>query len=310
MKKIISSLIVLSILNISCSNKTEEKTQNIIPKEDIPIVVGIGKILPKDGITLLSVKESNKVIKILKKVGDTVSSGDVLFEMEITSQGLQFEAAKAALNSTKESNQTTKFDLNIAENKLKELEQIFKTSKKLKLQKAETQQQVFLDSIAFIQQKEIVKQLAQKIKAENAIMNEKNIKIKESEWNIKNQKYQVLQDGVLIRFDLNLGEIINANENFGELANTENLVIKAEVDELYASKIKVGQTVEIVAVGQTNTIAHGEISFVGSSLQNKSILYETNGEGSDRRVRHFTVTISKKESELLINQKVECKIKI
>lgn len=310
MKKIINSFLVLSFVLFSCSEKENESKGKQNVTEVVSTVVGIGKVLPKDGIIPLSVSQTNQVVSLYKKLGDSVQKNELIFKMKSVSEDIDVELAKSNLQSSLDKNKANAMDLEIAQTKLNELKQIFLTSKKLYNQKAETKQKVFLDSIAYIQQIQVVNQVKLNNIANIQSEKEKNIQLKSSINKLENQEFRALQSGVLIRFDVALGQVLSSNSVFGELAEISDLVVEGEVDELYASDIKLGQEVDIFLVGQSKSIAKGTISFVGTSLQNKSILYETIGEGSDRRVRRFTVTIPNSNRSLLINQKVECKIKI
>ncbi|WP_177765518.1 efflux RND transporter periplasmic adaptor subunit [Flavobacterium sp. I3-2] len=310
MKKIISSLFILSFLFLSCSDKEKESKSIENSQEKISTVVGIGKVLPKNGIIPLSISQTNQVVALYKKMGDTVQAGELIFKMKAVSENLDVQLAKSSLQATLDKNKASAVDYEIEQIKLNELKQLFLTSKKLYNQKAETKQKVYLDSIAYVQQLQKVNQSKLNKVANNELMNEKEVQLKTALNKLNEQEFRALQSGILIRFDVALGQVLTANSIFGELAELSDLVIEGEVDELYASDIKTGQEVEIYLVGQNTMIAKGTISFAASSLQNKSIIYETIGEGSDRRVRRFTVAISNENKSLLINQKVECKIKI
>ena len=308
MKKIISSFLVLSFILFSCSDKKEDQVKTT--QQVVTSVVGIGKVLPKEGIIPLSVSQTNQVVALYKKMGDSVQAGEIIFKMKSVSEDLEVNLAESNLTATIEKNKANAVDLQIAKTKLSELKQIFSTSKSLYNQGAETKQKVFLDSIAYAQQLQLINQLSLLNSYDKQLVNEKNIQLNSSKINLNNQEFRALESGVLMRLDVTLGQVLAANSVFGELGDPTNLVIEGEVDELYAADIKIGQQVDIFAVGQNKLLAKGTLSFVGASLQNKSILYETIGEGSDRRVRRFTVTLDKESKSLLINQKVECKIKL
>lgn len=295
---------------MSCSDKEKESKSIENSQEKISTVVGIGKVLPKNGIIPLSISQTNQVVALYKKMGDTVQAGELIFKMKAVSENLDVQLAKSSLQATLDKNKASAVDYEIEQIKLNELKQLFLTSKKLYNQKAETKQKVYLDSIAYVQQLQKVNQSKLNKVANNELMNEKEVQLKTALNKLNEQEFRALQSGILIRFDVALGQVLTANSIFGELAELSDLVIEGEVDELYASDIKTGQKVEIYLVGQNTMIAKGTISFAASSLQNKSIIYETIGEGSDRRVRRFTVAISNENKSLLINQKVECKIKI
>lgn len=308
MKKIISSVFLTTLIVTSCTNKKTDENTKTIQEAPITQVVGIGKVLPKGGIVELSLTQSNKVIKLYKQVGDTVRNGDVIFEMESVGEKLQVEQAKAALQTANKNYNANQYDIRLAELKLASLKKEYETSKQLYKKKAETGQKVFQDSIAYREQLAIVKQQKEILQAEASGLNEKKVAIKSSQLAVSNQSFKAIQEGILVRFDVALGSILPANFSFGDLAPLTDLVVEGELDELYANQIKLGQKVSLVLVGQTSEIASGKIIFVGTSLQNKSIIYETVGEASDRRVRRFTVQIEKGQQSLLINQKVECKI--
>lgn len=305
MKKIISSAFLASILLVSCGGNKDDV--NITPV-DPEFVVGIGKVLPEGGIVNLSVTSPSKVVKIYKQLGDQVKEGDVLFDMEAVSEKLQVDQSKASLYSAEENIKALSIDINSAELKLAKLKKDYETSKRLLVNKAETPQKVFQDSIAYMEQKLTLDRQKQNFLAQKAALNEQRIALNTKQVAVNDKSFKALQDGILIRYDISVGTVLNANSVFGELAPLTDLVIEGELDELYANRLALGQNVELNLVGQTDVIAKGKLDFVGSSLQNKSIIYETIGEASDRRVRRFTVKITEGANLLLINQKVECKI--
>lgn len=305
MKKIISSAFLASILLVSCGGNKDDV--NITPV-DPEFVVGIGKVLPEGGIVNLSVTSPGKVVKIYKQLGDQVKEGDVLFDMEAVSEKLQVDQSKASLYSAEENIKALSIDINSAELKLAKLKKDYETSKRLLVNKAETPQKVFQDSIAYMEQKLTLDRQKQNFLAQKAALNEQRIALNTKQVAVNDKSFKALQDGILIRYDISVGTVLNANSVFGELAPLTDLVIEGELDELYANRLALGQNVELNLVGQTDIIAKGKLDFVGSSLQNKSIIYETIGEANDRRVRRFTVKITEGANLLLINQKVECKI--
>jgi len=309
MKKIINSTVLIALFLASCGENKEQATQQIAPLL-VTSVVGIGKVLPLGGITELSVQQSNRVVKLFKQLGDTVRAGEVLFLLEADKQNIQVQQSQVSLQAATEQWKAANYDIDLAQLKLADLRKEWEISKQLFAKKAETAQKVFQDSIAYHQQLAVYQQKIQAQKAQQTALNEQKLTLENSKIAQQDQSYKALQDGILIRFDVTLGSVLAANTTFGELAPLTNYIVEGELDEYYAPLIKEGQSVAIVLVGQTEVVANGILSFVGAGLQNKSILYETIGEGSDRRVRRFTVKITDGQEHLLINQKVECKINL
>jgi len=307
MKKIINSLLIATILIVACGKEKEKKAAPVTTTE-ITSFVGIGKVMPEAGVLNLTVDQAVKVTKLNKKLGDTVQNGSVLFDTEAITQQLQLEQATANYNSTKATNGINEAEIKQAQLKLAELKNKYDVSKRLYNQKAETKQQLVVDSLAYLQQQQVIKQLQQEQIANNAKLEEQNVQVKAATVDLASKKYTAAQDGILTVFDVQVGEILQPNTSFGEIASRSELIVEAEMDEFYANEIKLGQKVQISLVGQSNVIAEGIVSFIGLGLQNKSILYETIGEANDRRVRRFNVRITKDAEKLLINQKVECKV--
>ena len=307
MKKIINSLVLASVILISCG-KDKDKEVAPITTAEITSYVGIGKVVPENGVLILTVDTPSKITKIHKKLGDKVFKGDVLFETEAVTQQLQLEQATASYQATKADNAIIGAEIKQAQLKLAELKNQYLVSKRLYNQKAETKQKLVVDSLAYLQQQQVVKQLQNKQNADNKRLEEQNIQVKAAKIDVASKQFTAAQDGVLTVFDVQVGEILQPNTSFGELASNSELIVQAEMDEFYANEIQENQKVEISLVGQTAVIAKGEVSFVGLGLQNKSILYETIGEANDRRVRRFNVRITEGTDKLLINQKVECKL--
>lgn len=308
MKKIINSSILGILILASCGDENKKASVEDITTAPVTTIIGIGKVLPENGIVMLSVSQPSKIIQLHKRLGDTVQKGDILFELEAAKEDIQVDLAKAANDAAQGEYKAAQQQINIEKIKLASLKKIFETSRKLYAVNAETREQLHQDSTAYYQQKAFIKEKELSVQAQYTALQEKNLDIKSAKVAVQDKHYKALQDGTLIRFDITLGEIINANNTFGELAPNKPLVIEGELDEFYAEKIKIGQQVQISLTGQSNIIATGTIQYVGSSLQNKSIIYETVGEGQDRRVRRFTVQLTTGQDQLLINQKVECKI--
>jgi len=310
MKKIINKITLLSIgLFIASCGTQEKKNEQDTPDIAAPqAIVGIGKVVPQDGIVMLSVTQSNKVTRIHKGLGDTVRRGDILFEMEAIDEELNLNRSQSTLRTAEANAKVNEYDIKRAEIKLAELKKEYETSRRLYEKNAETAQKLTKDSVAYFDQLALIQQYRQQLNVQHAMVNERQADVRINSNKVAQQYFKVLQEGVITRLDISLGEVLTPNNTFGELASLSDLVIEGELDEFYATQLQLGQQVEITLVGQSTVIAKGTISYVGAGLQNKSILYETRAEASDRRVRRFTVKITENMNALLINQKVECKI--
>jgi len=313
MKKIINNLFwLLALFLIACggNSKPEEpiNPQTII--DSATEVIGIGKVLPKGGIIELSALSSGIVEQIAITEGDTILNGALMVQLKAEEQQLATAESYAQLATQQAKTETSKLDLKSAGIKLDELHGIYQTSKKLNAAGAETQEVVNADYTAFRQQEQEVAKAEQQLRIDNRLEIELNEKIKMAQLSVTDREIRAPRDGIVLSMDLKQGQVVQPNQVFGEFAALGEKIIECEVDELYADRIKEGNAVSIYPVGSNKSIASGTVVTIGVALQNKSILYESVGEGADRRVRKLIITISKKDKELLINDKVECRISL
>lgn len=313
MKKNTNSLFfaVLVLMLSACGSKDKKAETKVSPEQVIAQakeVISVGKILPKDGIIELSSTVTGTIEELAVKAGDSVKKGDLLMALRAEEEQLAAGESRAQVASQVAKNAADAHEVELATLKLQELTSKYETSKMLAEKGAETREVLNTDYTNYKQQLEKVAQAKKVLKANAQTLQELRQRQQLSGLNLNNRKIKAPADGVILSMDVRSGQILPANTAFGELAPSGELVAECEVDELYAGKVKLGQRVLIYPISNASAVAEGTISFVGASLQDKSILYEKIGEGTDRRVRRITVTISKSERPLLINDKVECKI--
>lgn len=295
----------------ACGGADEKEKAPVKPEQVIAEareVISVGKILPEAGIVSLSATITGNIEKIQVKAGDSVKKGDLILRLTAEAEQLTASESQAQVAAQVARNAADAYEVRAAELKLKELQSRYETSRALVEKGAETQEVLQTDYTNYHQQLQKVAQAKQTVKANAGTLNELRQRQRMSNLSLSDRQIKAPSDGVILNMDVRQGQVLQANTIFAELAPAGALVAECEVDELYASKIKLGQRVLIYPTSNAKPVASGEISFVGASLQDKSILYEKIGEGTDRRVRRMTVKISRMDRPLLINDKVECKI--
>lgn len=301
---------MLAIFLFACGGESEQK-ETIDPQTIIDSateVIGIGKVLPKEGIIALSGLNSGVVERIAIKEGDTVLKGALMVQLNAEEEQIAAAENYAQLSTQQAKIETNRLNLRSAEIKLNELNGIYLTSKKLNAAGAETLEMVNADYTALKQQEQEVAKAEQQLRIDKKLEVELNQKIKMAQLSVADREIRAPRDGIILTLNLKEGQVLQPNQVFGEFAALGEKIIECEVDELYADKIKQGDSVLIYPVGSNKSIASGVVLTIGVALQNKSILYESPGEGVDRRVRKLIISISKTDKELLLNDKVECKI--
>lgn len=311
MKKITNSLLVWPIILLwACGGQKEEP---VLPNPQQVIqaateVVGIGKIMPVDGILELSSLTSGQVLSIPVKEGDTVEKGAILLTLDAKEEQVDLAENIAKLNTQKAKSASDAFLIKSEEIKLKDLQNKYLTSKKLQSEGAETLEVLNSDYTAFVQQQQELAKSKQQLQINRKLEQELQGSIKKAQLSTHDRTIRASKTGVVLSLSAKIGQLLPSNVAFGEFAALGNPVIECEVDELYANRVKLGNKVNIYAMGDTTILATGLVDQLATSLQNKSILYDNVGEGSDRRVRRLTIKLTQSHKNLLINDKVECKI--
>jgi HlyD family secretion protein len=171
-------------------------------------------------------------------------------------------------------------------------------------------QQVFDDS------KAAMEGLKEDLATNDANIAQQESKLKEIEADIayaqtlvNRKKVTAPVKGTILNLNLKLGSIINSNESFGDFAPEGPFVAIGEIDEMFAQKLRLGQSAYIREQGGTDTISTGKVYFMSPYLKKKSLFSDRPDNLEDRRVREVRVLLDDK-SNVLIGTRVECVIDI
>ena len=315
MKKIINNLSILLLavtFFYSCSSEKKEKENNKSNEQilqEVTEVKAIGKIISADDYAIISSSTSGKIRNIFVKEGDSVLKNQLLFELESGNSSLEIEQAIAQLYSLRAQNKIFSDDIAKAEVYVQELKSKYETSKALYSKNAETKEKLETDYSNLQQQEATLRGLRQNLSAQRLTESEQQIQINKARNSNADLKVKASVSGIIADLTAKLGQGIVSAEELGKIINIENPIVEAEVDELFANDIKIGQKVIITPVGRLDTIGTGEVYYTNPILSNKSILYETANESEDRRVRKIKIKLEK-GNNLTINAKVDCSIRI
>lgn len=287
----------------------ERNIDSLSRPENITIVAAIAKVEPESGFIDLAAEVSGIVAEIYKKEGDKVKEGEALFRLDEQDQALEVASARQDVVSQQSRIEAGRADVRQYEASLKEKEEDLAITKRLAATGADTRQNLATKE----KETETVRANLQSARAQlNVALSDLEAlkhKLSQAQRNAKNRVVRAKQDGTLVSFGVKTGSAVNALEPFGQLASTDALVLHGEIDEMFADRVSVGQSVAVNYVGSSEIIGRGEITYLSQILENKSLFYEKTGETTDRRVRRFKASIAS-GNPLLINAKVECKIKV
>lgn len=302
---------ILSLTFYSCrqDNRAGSNSVEVDTLQRIHTVVAIGKVVPAKGWMVLASEFSGIVQEILVKEGEQVKQGQVLIKLGDNDASLSLRQSEIELRSRQADNQSLYQDLRREELKLAELKAIYETSLSLYEKNAETKEKMESDRFSMEQQLRIIAALENKARAEKFKEEEQTVAVEKARRQYNERSVRAVRAGVVSEMDVKLGQTVNVDEELGRLVNLDELIVEAEVDELFADRVQLGQQVTFFSLGNRKLIGTGEILYISPTLMNKSILYETANEGEDRRVRRIKIRPTNVE-DMLINTKLECQIKI
>jgi multidrug resistance efflux pump len=308
-------LVLLAITFIAGCGRPEIETNDnsqknkTLAENKASLIVAVGKVEPENEIVKLSAQSGGIVKSVNKKDGDKILQGELLVQLDD-------DIEQSKINEKRMQIQSQRNQIDIEESQLREAEinlfnkkSLFSKNKRLVETGAETQQG--LDDLATeIKVLEVsLEGLKAKIQLANNKLNELIAQLKTVEMEAEKKRFKAPDNGILLDITVNNGESVDQYATYAEFASKGSLIVRAEVDELFSSQVKIGQKVEIVYTGSDKIIATGEILMVSPYLKKKSLFSEKANDQEDRRVREIRISI-KDGSNLIINSKVECKIKL
>ncbi|WDF67546.1 HlyD family efflux transporter periplasmic adaptor subunit [Sphingobacterium oryzagri] len=284
-----------------------ETTETMLAK--VNTVVAIGKVVPANGYEWLASPVSGLVKEVMVKEGDHVDAGEVVIKLSEQTAPLAVDLSKVQLERMLAQNKSSQSSIQEEQLKLAELREKYETSHTLYAKNAETREKMQADSNAWKQQEQRLLSVQQDIKATAVDQKAQRINIRKAE-----EDYQALQvrasgSGTIVELLAEVGQSVTPSTTLGRVANTDSLLVEAEVDELFVDRVNIGQSVSFFAVGSKRAVGTGKIVYVSPTLMDKSMLYESANEGDDRRVRRLKIKPDRSDG-LLINAKVDCQINI
>jgi len=298
------------LLLFSCG--TEEKSTNeATPVTPLTVneVVALGRIEPESQIVALAGEVSGIISEINIQEGDSAGKGEVIVTLRHEIEAAQLQLAKeqyqtqlAQIKSDQLTVERAEIDLSNQANTLKRLQSLTKDL-------AETQQTLDDSESVFQQQKLQVDQLKQVVILNQRKLSELQAGIQQAEA-VLSQKFIIApQDGRVLRLDVIEGDAVTGGAEIGDFAPTSPTSAICEVDELFATKVEVGQLAYVRLFGESEKLASGRVVKVGPYLKQKSLFTDKAGESEDRRVREARIVLDNAD-ELLYNTRVECVIDI
>jgi multidrug resistance efflux pump len=309
-------ILLTAVMISSCGKKTDENT---IPELSAPsvnpvqvsvrIVVGTGRVEPAGEIISLASPTGGIVERIFKNEGDNVKKDEPLIKLEDRLEGLRADQLRWQVAS-----QRTEVDLSVisqkqTEIKLENRNRYLESTRNLQKKGAETSQN--LDDLETEVNNLKMEAEAARVKVDQARsrLRELEAQLGYAQAEVERKTLKAPSDGILLSLDAREGASINQFGTYGDFAPAGPVIVRAEIDELFADRLAQGQQAEIRYVGSDSTIATGRVIYLSQWLKKKSLFTQRAGDQEDRLVREVKVSLDK-GSSLILNSRVECVIKV
>ncbi len=290
---------------------TASKSDGIIP--DTPTVihkmVGIARIEPPEKIITINAESAGYVREVQFKENQRVQKGDILLILDATVEQAQLQQARSRVPAQKDAIIAANATLASLQVKLTNARNTYERNLRLLQGNAATTQQV--DDSRFN-----LEDLEKQVAAQQASIAQQQSRLREIEADIN--YYQMLVErriiraplsGIFLSSNVKPGNYVTNATVLGEFAIEGPYQAITEVDELFATKVQIGQRAYIRPQGSSEQLATGKVVYVAPFLSKKSLFSDSPDNLEDRRVREVRVQLDAND-KVLIGSRVECVITV
>lgn len=302
--------LLASVLIVSaCNNKKESPTP--IDAPPVTRIVGIGKVTPQNGVSELASPASGIVTEIRRKAGDTVKAGDILLIVDETIESLSVKEIDSRIISQRHAVESAKSILLQEKLALAEKLRRLNDARELLEVGATTGENVRTLQNEYNLAVEQLKKLESDHRMQQAQLDETIIQRTSRQAALDRMQFKTPIDGILLDITPRIGEAVDLHETYARISPEGSLIVRAEIDELFADKLAVGQRCSIkLATGDSIISSEEEIIYISPDLKRKSLFSDSGTDLEDRRVREIEISLRHANTTPLIDTKVECMVNL
>ena len=272
-------------------------------------VVGIARIEPPQKIITLNAETAGYVQEVKFQENQRVEAGEILILLDRDVQAAQLRQARSKLKTQQSAIAAAKATLASLQVQRDNAQNTYQRNQRLASGDALTQQA--LDDSRYA-----VENLKKQIAAQEATIQQQENRLEELQADVNYYETLLAErtiraplSGTFLSSDVKPGNFITNNTAIGDFALDGPYQAITEVDELFATRVKIGQSAYIRPQGFTEKIASGKVVYVAPYLKQKSLFADGPDNLEDRRVREVRVELDSKE-DILIGSRVECVIEL
>jgi len=311
---VLTRLIVLGLL-VLAGCRGEEEGAHIPLTGQLPpavgVVVGPGRVEPAGGVLELGTDAGGRVALILVAPGDSVGAGDPLVELEqeverarLAQALAQVETAGASADAARSLVRLRELELDQASRERVRVEELARSefSTPEALEQARTREEALRAQVG-----EASAQVA--VAAGGGSSAAAAVALARAELDRRTIRAPV--DGEVLSVGVTVGSVLSGFQpvTVVEVAPAGPPRVLAEIDELFAHRVRPGQDARIIDPGTGEEVARGTVVFVSPALGRKSLLDDVGSTFEDRRVREIHVRLEGL-GRLLAGARVEVRVEV
>ena len=202
---------------------------------------------------------SGKITKLYVKLGQEIKKGEMIADIDSTTQINTLSTKKAALVSYQAQLKAKKTAYDVALSSYNRLSKLY------------TQKATSLDSLNTA--KSTLDNAKAEVEAVEANIKQAEIEVNTAETNVGYTKITAPMDGTVISVPVSEGQTVNANQTtptIVTIADLSKMKIKPEISEGDITKVKAGQEVSFTILSDSQTLYHSVINSVDPANTTKS----------------------------------------
>ena len=248
---------------------------------------------------------SGKITKLYVKLGQEIKKGEMIADIDSTTQINTLNTKKAALVSYQAQLKAKKTAYDVALSSYNRLSKLY------------TQKATSLDSVNTA--KSTLDNAKAEMEAIEASIKQAEIEVNTAETNVGYTKITAPMDGTVISVPVSEGQTVNANQTtptIVTIADLSKMKIKPEISEGDITKVKAGQEVSFTILSDSQTVYHSVIDSVDpantttSDSSSTSSLSSSSSSTTSAIYYYANVLIDNPDRTLRIGMTTENNIKI
>lgn len=295
------------LLLTACGNRKENAAPAPEPLT-VTQVVGIGKVIPQGGVVELAAPASGIVEERFFDAGDKVAAGDLILLLEKSDETLSLQESDAGIATQQLQVESARLALEQERIALDDLRRRYGDARELLTVGAVTGEEVRRLQNDLDQGAERLKKMENDHRLQQSRLREMQTARAARENDLTQRSFRAPAGGTLLALTSRVGEAVTMLQPYGRIAPDRPLVVTAEIDELFADRLVVGQHCTIHLPGDSNVAATGRVTHVSPDLKRKSLFSDSGSDLEDRRIREIEVSLDEVPRTLFIESKVECRV--